>query len=51
MTWKQVAEIFGFLKAVAKYLDEMAERGDYQAVALHNRVAAILEEHDEEQDR
>jgi hypothetical protein len=50
MTWKQVSEIFGFLKAAAKYLDEMAERGDYQAVTLHNRVVSILEEHDEEID-
>ena len=48
MTWKQVSEIFGFLKAVAKYLDEMVERGDYQAATLHYRVVAILEEHDEE---
>lgn len=51
MTWKQVIEIFKFIKAVTPYLADMAERGDYQAKTLHEQAKAILDEHGEEQDQ
>ena len=44
------AEIFGFIRAAAAYLDEMAARGDHTAMHLHVMAVGILAEHGEGED-
>ena len=51
MTWKQVAEIFEFIKAVTPYLDDMSARGDHKAMHLHVVAVGILAEHGEGEDQ
>ena len=50
MNEEQVAEIFGFIKAVTPYLDDMSARGDHTAMHLHVVAVGILAEHGEEID-
>lgn len=47
--WDKMAKAFNFIEAVIPYLNDMAERGDYRAWALHEQVIAVLDEHGEEQ--
>ena len=44
------AEIFGFIRAAAAYLDDMSARGDHEAMRLHVMAVGILAEHGEEID-
>jgi hypothetical protein len=43
------AEIFGFIRAVERYLADMAERGDYAAAILCGDAGIILAQYGEEQ--
>ena len=42
--WEKVSAAFDVLEDIEPFLCDLAERGDYQAKTLHERVIAILEE-------
>jgi hypothetical protein len=46
--WEKVSAAFDMLEDLEPFLCDLAERGDYQAKTLHERVVSIL---DEEQDQ
>ena len=46
--WEKVSAAFDLLEELEPFLCDLAERGDYQAKILHERVMAVL---DEEQDQ
>jgi hypothetical protein len=46
--WEKVELAFDLLEELEPFLSDLAERGDFQASTLHERVVSIL---DEEQDQ
>jgi hypothetical protein len=46
--WEKIEQAFDMLEELEPFLSDLAERGDYQAKTLHERVVSIL---DEEQDQ
>jgi hypothetical protein len=42
--WDKVALAFDLLEELEPFLSDLAERGDFQARSLHERVVSILEE-------
>jgi hypothetical protein len=46
--WEKIGLAFDVLEDIEPFLCDLAERGDYQAKILHERVIAIL---DEDQDQ
>jgi len=50
MNEEQTAEALGFIEAIATYLEDMAERGDHEALYLYLKAAGILANHKDEND-
>jgi hypothetical protein len=45
--WEKVEQAFDMLEELEPFLCDLAERGDYKAKTLHERVLSILDEEEE----